>query len=150
MRTFRMVAAGFACAATVVMAGPTSSASADSKWIDGTPVSGVIASTTNSYLGAGKTRPRCTFRSLAWVETVGDHVFVQDMCADGRSVVGHVSWKNAKGEVFHRYCHNKRGKGTQARCNLDWPERGTPKTLVAGTHGPADKIEWGVYRHFND
>ncbi|SCL44543.1 hypothetical protein GA0070606_0339 [Micromonospora citrea] len=58
----------------------------------------------------------------------GDHVYVRDGSADGRSAMARIDSERG---LAYRYCRNTHGHGSWARCNFDWSEAGR-KTVNAG------------------
>lgn len=107
-----------------VFASPSPSmASGDNFYAECTSSSAVCQEGT---LVSGWSGDRCATASYGLTKVciayTGDYVYVYDGAADGNSALADI-W--ASSGIIYRYCRNKHGYGTWARCNFDWDEIAT-------------------------
>lgn len=92
-------------------------------------------------------RDKCVFASIVTVQVGGDYVYVQDACADGKSALGQVQFRD-NGDGYTRRCRNNLGAGTVVRCNFDWPEGPTKVLSAASKAYPDGAITYGTQAPF--
>lgn len=115
---------------------------------DGVSVSRVPTSAKyGTYVVATTNRKVCNFRAINGIVLDGDYIYVKDTCPDGLTALG--IFQYTVGTTGYRLrCRNPHGAGTVARCNFNWPEKGTKAFYAGFQNGRNGTITQGNATHF--